>query len=429
MSIIKYLDLFIGSVINMILCIYIIYRVFKVKINNSKTTIFFSLFLVSIALSIINVFNKDFFKLLFTFPFVVILIKKSFTVNYNKAIDYVIFATLYMFAGEVVLALICSLLPFDYSFIFNNMLGTTIGAIIVAIFTLILLKINLINNKVYNLEKNLDEKTDIFIVIFIIMIIGSLLYKISNSNTTIINILMNVTITVTFILIIYMYFKENVKSLELSKKYNELFNYLEKYEKELVEKRKIIHDYKNQLIVINGYIGDDNKLREYIQELIEEQKIISENSIIKNIDKLPKGLKGLIYYKLSHVNKQMKVYLEIKGSIKKFEKINSKLNKDVLTIIGVLIDNAIEATEIENEKYINIEFSIVKGLFIMKMINPCSKNIKISNIINSGFSTKGNNRGYGLPMVKDILNRQKDIYLNLEVVDNKFISELKVNIK
>ena len=65
----------------------------------------------------------------------------------------------------------------------------------------------------------------------------------------------------------------------------------------------------------------------------------------------------------------------------------------------------------------------------MYMENSCDKNININNIMESGFSTKGKTRGYGMALVNDILKQNKDIELNINIKDNTFISNLKVFIK
>lgn len=427
MQLINYVDLFIGALISMTLCIYVIKIVFPMeKIKNIKTLIL-SLLFSSLILCIINYFNKDTFKILLTFPFVVLAIKNVYSIKYNKAIIYFIFSTLYMFIGEIIGGIVLSLMPLDYAYLFNNFLGTIFGNLIVVIFTVPLTNIRKLSNTINKIVENINENENVVITVFIILAMGAIAYKNLFYSKNTINLVTNVAIAITFLIIVYMYYNENAKSQELSRNYNEMFKYLEKYEKELVEKRKIIHDYKNQLIVINSYIGNDKKLKEYLDELINEQKNISENSIIKNIDKLPSGLKGLIYYKFSHIEK-IYVDLQVLNSLKKFDKLSPKLNKQVLKIIGILIDNAIEAVNQEKEKYINIIFSIRKNNFEMKMINPCTKEIKTSNIMNIGFSTKGKNRGYGLALVKDILKEEKNISLNLNITNCEFISTLNVNI-
>lgn len=428
MQIVKYLDLFVGALINLLICIYTINIVFKISIVKNKKITILSLFFSSIIIALINVFNKDTFKLLFTFPITLIAIKNIYAINYEKGIIYTIFSIFYAFLGELIAGMLLSILPFDNSFIFNNILGTTIGALLVAIFTLLILTFKEINIKINKIATDINEKYNNILMIFGIFFIGMILYKISVDMDNIINLAINCSIVIIILISAFMYYKEKQTVKELSNNYNEMFEYLEKYEKELVEKRKIIHDYKNQLIVINGYIGDDIKLKEYVSELIKDEKNNKENSMIKNIDKLPRGLKGLIYYKLAHVDKKMIIILQVIGSLKKFDGINPKLSKDVLKIIGILLDNAIEAVNEEKEKFISIEFSIKRDTFIMRMRNSCSKNIKISNVMEVGFSTKGKNRGYGMSLVKDILNKNDNINLDIKIENNEFISNLEIEI-
>ncbi len=428
MQIVKYLDLFAGAVISIAFSLFIIKKVFELKCVKNKKILIICIFISSLIVSIINIFNKDLFKILLTFPITVISIRYVFSINYKKAIIYNIISTIYMFAGEVMTAIIFSLLPFDYTFIFNNILGSTTGNCIVCIFTLPLLYIKPITKLMNKIENSFNENAKIIVTFLLILAIGALGYKNAIGTTNIINIIMNIIILITIVIIVYLYLSETMKTQDLSKNYNELFDYLDKYEKEIVEKRKIIHDYKNQLIIINGYIGDNEKLKEYVKELIDEQKIVSDNSLINNIDKLPRGLKGLIYYKLSHIDKSVKANLSVKTSLKKFDNMSPKLSKEVLKIIGVLLDNAIEAVANEKEKFINIEFSIKKNVFIMIMENYCTEKIDIKNIMEAGYSTKGKDRGYGMALIKDILKKQKNIDLKINIKNSEFVTELEVKI-
>jgi len=428
MEIIKYIDLYVGAVINIFLYAIVIKKVFNIRFTKNKKFILLYILLTSFFVFIINLFNKNVFKILLTIPFVTIGMKSIFYVNYKNSIIYVVIATIYMFISEIIVGFILSLLPFDYTFVFNNILGTTTGAIVVAIFTILILYVKKISKNVNKFVDNINYNNQLIYSIIIVMIIGAFSYKNSTNIENIISLLSNFAILIAFAIVLYMSYLEIVKSKEVSENYNNLFNYLEKYECELIEKRKIIHDYKNQLIVINGYIGNDQKLREYIKELIKEQRSIKENSVIKNIDKLPKGIKGLVYYKFSYIDNNIIVDMQVKNKLSKFDNLEPRINKDVLKIIGILIDNAIEALNDEETKYINIEFSLQKGIFKMKIINPCTNKIKIDNLMNSGFSTKGKNRGYGLALVKDITRKEKSINVDIKKEEDEFVATLEVKI-
>ncbi|MGM0882510.1 MAG: sensor histidine kinase [Bacillota bacterium] len=98
----------------------------------------------------------------------------------------------------------------------------------------------------------------------------------------------------------------------------------------------------------------------------------------------------------------------------------------IVTIMGNLIDNAIEETKLAAEEYrrIELEGRVNNGVFQFKIINPLSKPLHpadISNFTKLGFSTKKGDRGIGLAVVEQKLN----LYggnLSVRLVDGKAIS-------
>lgn len=427
MQILKFLDLFFGAFINVLLCLYIVNNLF---INNKNIKKDYKYILItSLIITIINIFNKYTFKLLLTFPFIVYLIKKIFYINYKKSTVYSFIAVVCIFSSELIASIIFFFIPFDYDFIFNNILGTILGNIVIVIISYIILKINVLKiifNKIFNYF--VFKEFSVYIYLIIIILLNSITYKSIFKVNTLLDLLVNFIIYLSFILITFLLYKENLKYEELNEKYNDLFNFLEKFEKEIIEKRKIIHDFNNKLIIINGYVNNQVKLKEYISEIIKEQKVLKNNNFINNIDKLPLGIKGLIYYKFSQINKNIDLNINVKNSLKKFEKIPSKLNKEVLTIIGVIIDNSIEAVEKERKKSINIEISYKKNSFLIKIENTCTRNININEINSVGYSTKGKNRGYGLSLINDITSKEDKIKYNVKIEKNIFTSEVIIKI-
>lgn len=98
----------------------------------------------------------------------------------------------------------------------------------------------------------------------------------------------------------------------------------------------------------------------------------------------------------------------------------------IVTIMGNLIDNAIEETKLLQVEYrrIELEGRVNNGVFQFKIINPLSKPLHpsdISNFTKLGFSTKKGDRGIGLAVVEQKLN----LYggnLSVRLVDEKAIS-------
>jgi len=97
---------------------------------------------------------------------------------------------------------------------------------------------------------------------------------------------------------------------------------------------------------------------------------------------------------------------------------------DLVKIIGILLDNAIEACENsqDNELHLgmdsdNTHTSILIGNTYCSLPDP-------ELIYEQGFSTKGNNRGLGLYYLRKILSLYPHAHLKTTVSDNIFFQEL-----
>ena len=96
---------------------------------------------------------------------------------------------------------------------------------------------------------------------------------------------------------------------------------------------------------------------------------------------------------------------------------------------GILLDNAIEAAKECNEKIINIcirkdSKSSRQIIIIENTYNE--KTIDIEKIFKKGFSSKPNNTGLGLWVVKQIIKKNKNISLITTKDDVYFKQEIDI---
>ena len=135
-------------------------------------------------------------------------------------------------------------------------------------------------------------------------------------------------------------------------------------------------------------------------------------------------LKSLVYAKMIYAQElNIDVSLEITDKIDEIN-INSF---DLVRMIGILLDNAIEACqECENPK---IAFSIVKIendiTFIIRN-TYIRHNIDYSKLGNIGVSSKGERRGIGLYNIKSILKDYDHVVLDTEYLDVYFTQYLEI---
>ena len=249
-------------------------------------------------------------------------------------------------------------------------------------------------------------------------------------------ILMLVIVFITVIIytvIVFGIIKEYEKNLKIQSEYDILLKNLNEYENLLDLQRVTNHENKNQLLVIKGMIdkGESNT-SEYINSIIDTQ-YKDNDAIIYKTNRIPSGgLRGLIYYKiLTMKEKKINSNLDVDRSLNEldFDNIPVKTNQELCKIVGVFLDNAIQAVSELKKKEIDIYLKYENDELYIKVSNNYSGVIELDKIDNSGYTTKGKGHGYGLSLVKGII-RENDCFKNDREIHGKMFSQiirLKIN--
>lgn len=204
----------------------------------------------------------------------------------------------------------------------------------------------------------------------------------------------------------------------------QLNDYMETLEHVNKEMRSFKHDYLNILATIRGFLIEDDLdgLRSYYstQLFLEKELYPLEIGKLSNIYILE--VKGLIYTKIIKANANgIKVCIDIPYPFS-----HTTLDIiDLVRIMGILLDNAIEA----NENYTNSEINIIilqeENTFI-QINNTCSHiPIPISSLGEPGITTKGNGRGYGLNNIKKVLQKYPTVRFYCNYKANHFTQTLE----
>ena len=258
-----------------------------------------------------------------------------------------------------------------------------------------------------------------------VIFINSYIISIYHFNfSTTVKVIMILSLLVYFVFSMYSIrtnkLEQTAKDLETEKIYNKTLSILHD------NIRCFKHDFNNIVQVIGGYIdlNDMNGLNKYYQSLLKECKLNNNLNLLN-----PQTINNPSIYSLLNNKYYQALQYGITMNFEIFSDL-STINFNIYEftrILGILLDNAIEAAKETTEKIIEIQFKSdsKKQLFIIE--NSCAdNNISTTKIFEKGYSTKKNNSGIGLWKVHNILSKNTNIDLFTTVKNNKFKQELSV---
>ena len=304
-----------------------------------------------------------------------------------------------------------------------------IGNIMVSIIMYTIPYIKPIKNGLSYIISKSERK--VFKVIMTSTIIIAVVYTFIYYNISIKSIetiLVNSLTIILFTTILIKFYLEKISKDNIKNEFEKMNEYVKIYE-EIIEKDRITrHENKNQLITIKGMISKkDKKTNEYIDSLISDNNDMS-NKWVSELKYIPiGGLKGLLFYKVNKMRSSgIEVDLTISRSLEgsKLQDIDTKLYKQLCQIIGVYVDNAIEACMEADIKNIGIEIYKDGDIFEFIISNTYKGTLNMDSIDSAGYTTKGDGHGYGLSLVKDIINSNSKFFQNREMINDYYIQHL-----
>lgn len=272
----------------------------------------------------------------------------------------------------------------------------------------------------------------LFIVNFIlgIIAIGTQAYLLAfyiNTLPTAIVILNTISLITYFVISIYSLLKTSqlettTQSLEETKLYNKTLELL--YD----NLKAFKHDFNNIMQALAGYVdsNDMEGLRKYFKDLNKE--CIEANNLTALSPKVINNpaIYSILAAKYHEADKHgIKINLEI------FLDLNSLNMKtyQFTRILGILLDNAIEATLECEEKIINVgirnDFKVKRQLLVVENTYN-NKDIQVDKIFEKGYTSKPNNTGLGLWEVNQILHKNKNLSLFTEPDGIFFKQQLEI---
>lgn len=405
------------------------------KILNEKSSQKIS-FKTVLLLLILIIFSVILYKIQYTslytitiFLLNIIIFKNIFRITIQESTIVNGLLMLLLFLSDIITVILFAGIH-GISEVRNNSSIFLITNIIVDLISVSLINIKKLHLQLYKFYKNATNKSKTINLVFIILLIIDfcyLAYNITKANNFNINYLINVLVMMIFLIITYIFIKEQNNYKQLSLEYDNLFNYIQTFEDWIEKDQLNRHEYKNQLAVLRC-LTKEKKVKNKIDEILEDN-INIEGQAVTNLKNLPKGgIKGLMYYKSAiaqkyKINLTTEVSIESKGIL---TKLSEKEIRILCKLIGIYFDNAIEASAESRKKNLSIEIYELKDKVNFVFSNTFKKHKNINDRNQKGVSSKGEGRGNGLYFASKLIKENKWLTQKQEIIDNYYIQGICV---
>lgn len=215
------------------------------------------------------------------------------------------------------------------------------------------------------------------------------------------------------------------QNLEEEKSYNKTLTILHD------KIRGFKHDFDNIVQAIGGYVetNDMEGLKEYYSHLQKDSARVNNLSLLNPSTINNPAIYSLLtskYFAAKDVGieiENFEVFVDFKD-LEKYIRIY-----ELSRILGILFDNAIDASKESDEKVLNlwIRNEPNRNRYIIKISNSYKdKSVDTDRIYEKGFSSKGENRGLGLWEVRQFIKKSKNLNLFTTKDDDYFTQQLEI---
>lgn len=215
---------------------------------------------------------------------------------------------------------------------------------------------------------------------------------------------------------------KTTEQLESAEEYNKTLHILHD------NVRGFKHDFDNIVTTIGGYINTDDTegLKKYYVQLEHDCEKVN-NLYLLNPDSINNpGIYNLLTSKYNEaIEKDIDISLYF---LMDLNELHMKIY-EFGRILGILLDNAIEAAEHSEEKIINISFRREEKNMrnIISIENSYSnKDVDTEHIFNKGVTEKENHSGIGLWEVRKIISKNTNVNLFTSKTNKFFKQQLEI---
>lgn len=404
------------------------------KSKNTTLKNILAILVCTTLITIIFINMNEILKTILMCTIFTMVFKIIFKSNISKSVLMsIIYIIILMLSDLLVLLFLIVILQMPKETIYTSFAGSVLGNVctnIIMLLIIYLLRKPLKKLLGYSFSTNkkiiiVSIVTITITVYFFFKIIAG--YKVNNS---VISYLMCMIAFITILLTLY---REKIENESIIKKYDELLDVMKTYEIDIENQRTLIHENRNELMTIRSKAIDKNASKEFIEYMdsVIGDKVSTSISKYSKFTHLPSnGLKGFFYYKSMEAERRgIKVSANVSKKIENsfLKDLDTKTYKDLARLIGVYLDNAIDASEKSEDKKLGIEIYLIKENIKIIITNTFSNDVDLSKIGKERYTTKGKNHGHGLLLVSSILHNNNRFIAKTKVDQNLYIQELTIN--
>lgn len=403
-----------------------------------KTLKFWMVFISLIIITVLNYYMVNNFIRIASIT-IILMLSCSYLFKENIKIGVVTGLTsqlLFMIAETIFVILLSIIFNTGGDFIENTQFGTILSNATIAIIVILLSELNYVKDLHHfflRITRNIENSHLILIILFFMLglnIFSMIAYYQLDFKMMLI---FNIATMVIYFVIIISSIKNRHDYIEVYGKYNTTLSSLKEYEDILNKYRVSNHENRNQLMTIRNMIKNNEKnISEYIDTLAENKLQDNEKFMIETAVIPEGGLRGLIYSKMLLMNdKEIQFELNVDKTIRTVEliELGDQTLFDICRIIGVFLDNAIEAVEDLEEKFVDLEMSIEKKKLYISITNNYKNKIDLEHMEEDGFTTKGKGHGHGLTLVKQLIENNSLLRNEKKITRDEFTQRLIIHSK
>ena len=322
---------------------------------------------------------------------------------------------------DLLLSIVLSFLVEDFQILNTHIFLKLVYSMASGVFLFFSFRLKIVKWAQHKIGNLFFQNRNIIFISFLVFIFTFycyFLYNLDYSNFII--YILNVLVLVALMLFIFYYFKEiyDNKLLGLKNKYLE--ENLDLFKNTLEQYRELKHNVINDFLFVKTILPADK------HELLDLKmtKYYSDQAIMDDVKTVPSGLQGLIYVK-TRLAKKVNVDFAIDSNVDiDYKKMNYKLYIDLCEIMGIVLDNAIEAAKDASPKVVYLNSRLAGKKIVVEIINTFTNDIDLEKLGDKNYSTK--NRGSGLGL-NYIMNLNKKIEIEKEIIDSLFIVVIRIN--